>query len=117
MIFISDYRVSRRTLLYAHDQGMTSGDYAFIMLQLNQEQFMRNQRIPQQYYLLGSIPDDRVCDYYEALEPVIVVEIKPTDTKNMTFRDFGEQVKTKFGDPIFDNITLPVSYFNRWYKL
>lgn len=99
-LFITNYRVSREILLHAYDEGMTNGDYVFIMLQLEQEQFIINQRIPAQYHLFPGV-EDRLCDHFQALEAVIVVEIKPTDSANNTFADFEKQVSERFNDPIF----------------
>ena len=87
-------------LLHAYDEGMTNGDYVFIMLQLEQKQFIVNQRIPAQYHLFP-VAKDRRCDYFQALEAVIVVEIKPMDSTNNTFVDFEKQVSERFNDPIF----------------
>lgn len=111
MVYITDYHVSRLTLLSAFDEGITFGDYAFIMVQLDQETFIRNQGIRQQYYLLPGVPNERLCDYYQALESVIIVEIKPTDAKNQSFRYFGERVETKFNNSVFPHPKLPVSLF------
>ena len=111
MVYITDYRVSRLTLLHAFDEGMTFGDYAFIMVQLDQETFIRNQGIREQYYLLPDVPPNRTCDYHQALESVIVVEIKPTDAQNQSFKYFGERVTTKFNNSVFPRPRLPVSLF------
>ena len=99
--------MSREILLYAYNEGMTNGDHVFIMLQLEQKQFIINQRIPAQYHLFPGVRD-RLCDYFQALEAVIVVEIKPTDSANNTFVDFAKQVSERFNDPIFpsrDNVS------------
>ena len=100
LLFITNYRVSHEILLHAYDEGMTNGDYVFIMLQLEQKQFIVNQRIPAQYHLFPVV-EDRRCDYFQALEAVIVVEIKPMDSANNTFADFEKQVSERFNDPIF----------------
>ena len=92
--------MSRETLLYAYDEGMTTGDHVFIMLQLEQNQFIINQRIPEQYHLFPGV-ERRLCNYFQALEAVIVVEIKLADSANNTFADFAKQVTEKFNDPIF----------------
>ena len=92
--------MSRETLLYAHNENMTTGDYVFIMLQLEQKQFIINQRTPEQYHLLP-VGGDKLCNYFQALEAVIVVEIKLADSANNTFTDFQKQVTEKFNDPIF----------------
>lgn len=92
--------MSRETLLYAYDEGMTNGDHVFIMLQLEQNQFIINQRNPALYHLLPGVIH-RLCDYFQALEAVIVVEIKLTDSANNTFADFEKKVTEKFNDTIF----------------
>ena len=92
--------MSRETLLYAYEEGMTTGDYVFIMLQLDQNQFIINQRIPEQYHLFPGVMH-RLCNYFQALEAVIVVEIKLADSANNTFADFAKQLTEKFNDPIF----------------
>ena len=92
--------MSREILLHAYDEGMTNGDYVFIMLQLEQKQFIINQRNPAQYHLYPGV-EDRLCDHFQALEAVIVVEIKPTDSSNNTFADFEKQVSERFNDSIF----------------
>lgn len=114
LLFITNYRVSHEILLHAYDEGMTNGDYVFIMLQLEQKQFIVNQRIPAQYHLFP-VDDDRRCDYFQALEAVIVVEIKPMDSANNTFADFEKQLSEKFNDSIFpspvkENDTIMTAY-------
>ena len=110
VVYITDYLAGRVTLLYAYDEGITLGDYAFIMVQLDQQRFIQNQGIPEQYYLLPDVT--RFCDYYQALESVIVVEIKPTDAQNQSFKYFEERVKTKlFDNSSFPPVSLPVSLF------
>ena len=100
ILFITDYRVSRETLLSAYNLNMTTGDYAFIMLQLEQKQSIINQKNPEQYHLFPNVMH-KLCDYFQALEAVIVVEIKLADSANNTFADFAKQVTEKFNDPIF----------------
>ena len=92
--------MSRETLLYAYDEGMTTGDHVFIMLQLEQNQFIIKQRNPVQYHLIPGV-EHRLCNYFQALEAVIVVEIKLADSANNTFTDFEKQLTEKFNDPIF----------------
>ena len=74
---------------------MTDGDYAFIMLQLDQEQFTRNLKRPAQIYVLLNLPEDRWCDYNQALESVILVEINSTVVQK-AYEAFEEEVKQKF---------------------
>ena len=112
MVFISNYLVGRRTLLTAFDEDMTDGEYAFIMLQLDQQQFINNQLRKAQYYVTSDVPFDRTCDYYQAMESVIVLEIEPTEAKNETHEAFDKQVRKKFQDPTFplQNFSVSLHY-------
>lgn len=87
--------MARQTLVYAFDKDMTNGDYAFIMLQLDQEQYIRNIKTPGQIYVLLNLPIERWCDYNEAMESVILVEINSTVVQE-TYEAFEEEVKKKF---------------------
>ena len=87
--------VARQTLEYAFDKGMANGDYAFIMLQLDQQQYIRNRKNPGQIYLLLNLPPMRTCDYYQAMESVILVEINSTVVQE-TYDAFEKEVKQKF---------------------
>ena len=86
---------------YAYDEGMTTGDHVFIMLQLELEQFILNQKNPEQYHLAPPTNNRTVCDYFQALEAVIIVEVKVVDAANTSFTEFEDQVKKKFHDPVF----------------
>lgn len=87
--------MARQTLLYAFDKGMTDGDYAFVMLQLDQEQYIRNIKRPGQIFVLLNLPRERWCDYNQALESVILVEINSTVVQEV-YEAFEEEVKQKF---------------------
>lgn len=87
--------MARQTLEYAFEKGMTNGDYAFIMLQLDQEQYIRNRKNPGQIFVLLNLPQMRTCDYYQAMESVILVEINSTVVQE-TYDAFEKEVKQKF---------------------
>ena len=87
--------MARQTLLYAFDEGMTRGDNAFLMLQLNQQQYVRNILNPGQIFVLLNLPSDRLCDYNQAMESVILVEIKSTVVQK-TYEAFEKKVKKQF---------------------
>ncbi|KAL9957058.1 hypothetical protein ACROYT_G038645 [Oculina patagonica] len=95
LLYISEYVVARQTLEYAFDKGMTDGDYAFVMLQLNQEQYIRRRKNPGQIFVLLNLDEMRTCDYYQAIESVILVEINSTVVQE-TYDAFEEEVKQKF---------------------
>ena len=89
--------VARQTLVYAHDQDMTQGDYAFVMLQLELQQFILNVQRPGQIYLITNLPEEKTCGYYEALESVVLVEIQSeVPDKYESYKAFEKQVKGKF---------------------
>ena len=95
LLYLSEYRVARQTLIYAFDKGMTDGDYAFVMLQLEQEQFIRNIKRPAQIFVLLNLPAERQCDYNQALESVILVEINST-VDQKAYEAFEEEVEQNF---------------------
>lgn len=99
--------MARQTLLYAFDEGMTHGDYAFLMLQLNQQQYVRNIKNPGQIFVLLNLPPERWCDYNQAMESVILVEIKSTVVQE-TYEAFEEKVKKQF-DRFSPSSDAPVS--------
>lgn len=113
VLFITSSRVSLSTMSYAYHEGMTTGDHVFIMLQLELKQFILNQKNPEQYHLVPLPADITACDYFQALEAVIIVEIKVVDAANTSFTEFEDQVKKKFHDPVFPTrkpVDLDVSY-------
>ena len=95
--------MARQTLIYAFDKGMTGGDYAFVMLQLEQQQFIRNLKSPGQIFVLKNLPNERQCDYNQALESVLLVEINSTVVQT-AYEAFEEEVKQKF-DRFPDNVS------------
>ena len=95
--------MARQTLIYASDKDMTHGDYAFVMLQLEQERFIRNIKNPGQIFVVLNLPEKRQCDYNQALESVILVEINSTVVQE-AYEAFEEEVKQKF-DRFPDNVT------------
>ena len=87
--------MARQTLIYAFDEDMTKGDYAFVMLQLEQEQFIRNIKRPGQIFVLLNLPTERQCDYNQALESVILVEINST-VDQKAYEAFEKEVEQNF---------------------
>lgn len=97
--------MARQTLEYAYNQGMTQGDYAFVMLQLDLERFKRNMDKPGQIYVLMDLDKDKTCDYYQALESVVLVEVQsklPDEKKS--YEAFEKKVKEKY-DSFKTNLT------------
>ncbi|PFX31873.1 atrial natriuretic peptide receptor 1-like [Stylophora pistillata] len=105
LLYLSEFPVARQTLEYAHNQNMTQGDYAFVMLQLDLNQFKRNMDSPGQIYLILDLDKNKTCDYYEALESVVLVEVEselPDEQKS--YKAFEKQVKEKY-DSFKTNLT------------
>lgn len=101
--------MARQTLEYAYNQGMTQGDYAFVMLQLDLERFKRNMDKPGQIYLLMDLDKDKTCDYYQALESVVLVEVQsklPDEKKS--YEAFEKKVKEKY-DSFKTNLTVSIN--------
>ena len=100
--------MARQTLEYAYNQGMTQGDYAFVMLQLDLERFKRNMDKPGQIHLLLDLDPDKTCDYYQALESVVLVEVQsklPDEKKS--YEAFEKKVKEKY-DSFKTNLTASI---------
>lgn len=100
--------MARQTLEYAYNQGMTQGDYAFVMLQLDLERFKRNMDKPVQIYVLMDLDKDKTCDYYQALESVVLVEVQsklPDEKKS--YEAFEKKVKEKY-DSFKTNLTASI---------
>lgn len=95
LLYLSEYTVARQTLEYAYDQDMTKGEYAFIMLQLDQQQYIRHRKNPNQLFVLLNLPRARTCDYYKALESIILLEINSTVVKE-TYEAFVKEVNETF---------------------
>lgn len=112
VVFFSDIGVARQTLVFAYDEGMANGEHAFIMLQLEQETFYGNVRHPHRMWLQEGVDVDRTCDYFQAMESVIVAEIQTSNVKNIkeTFEDFQQEVKEQYRNPVFQNLAI-VSWF------
>ena len=108
VLYLSEYLVARQTLEYAYNQGMTQGDYAFVMLQLDLERFKRNMDKPGQIYVLMDLDKDKTCDYYQALESVVLVEVQsklPDEKKS--YEAFEKKVKEKY-DSFKTNLTASI---------
>ena len=108
VLYLSEYSVARQTLEYAYNQGMTQGDYAFVMLQLDLERFKRNMDKPGQIYVLMDLDKDKTCDYYQALESVVLVEVQsklPDEKKS--YEAFEKKVKEKY-DSFKTNLTASI---------
>ena len=82
------------------------------MLQLEQETFYGNVRHPHRMWLQEGVDVDRTCDYFQAMESVIVAEIQTSNVKNIkeTFEDFQQEVKEQYRNPVFQNLAI-VSWF------
>ena len=108
MLILGDYRVGPQVLSFAYDQGLTDGDYAFIIVQLDQEQFIFNLGNNNRYHMVQrGIEDKKIeqCEYFRAFESVIIVEIQTIQVGSDTFKEFQKQVVEKFDE----NSTFPES--------
>lgn len=101
MLILGDYRVGPQVLSFAYDQGLTDGDYAFIIVQLDQEQFVFNLVNNNLYHMVQpGIEDKKIeqCEYFRAFESVIIVEIQTIQVGSDTFKEFQKQVVEKFDE-------------------
>lgn len=101
MLILGDYRVGPQVLSFAYDQGLTDGDYAFIIVQLDQEQFVFNLGNNNLYHMVQrGIEDKKIeqCEYFRAFESVIIVEIQTIQVGRDTFKEFQKQVVEKFDE-------------------
>lgn len=103
VLILGDYRVGPQVLSFAYDQGLTDGDYAFIIVQLDQEQFVRNLGNSDLYYVVQRGVEDKPidqCEYFRAFESVIIVEIETIQVGSDANKEFEKQVLEKFDEYI-----------------
>nr|XP_006819915.1 PREDICTED: atrial natriuretic peptide receptor 1-like [Saccoglossus kowalevskii] len=88
----------RKFMLFAHEQGMTGGDYVFI----NLNQLFTDIRTPQNPWEMG---DDRDVDAYYAYESVLTLEM--ATVSNEEIDEFLDLIPIKMAEPPFNYTLAP----------
>lgn len=102
VVFVSDFYIAREGMLHAYDEGMTKGDYAFIMFELDQTQVSLYTRQPFKWFFSSYRTTlNRYHHVKKAFEAALVLAIKSPSSKS--YPSFTAELKRRAPDPPFDS--------------
>ncbi|XP_078348931.1 atrial natriuretic peptide receptor 1-like isoform X2 [Oculina patagonica] len=102
VVFVSDFYIAREGMLHAYDEGMTKGDYAFIMFELDQTQVALYTRQPFKWFFSSYRTTlNRYHHVKEAFEAALVLAIKSPSSES--YPKFTAELKRRAPDKPFDS--------------
>ena len=102
IIVLEEFRYAKELLLPAGEEGLTDGDYAFILFLLNHGDFLLNKGYPNSwaYFLSESNDSYRRCKFQQAFDSVLVMSLNINEN-NGSFKHFQRTVKQRSSEPPF----------------
>ena len=100
MIYVSEFFLAREGMLHAYDEGMTNGDYVFIMFELDQSQVSLFYQQPFKWFF-SSYPSTlkRFQHLQTAFHAAFVLAIKSPSSHNYSL--FKNEIKRRATEPPF----------------
>jgi len=101
VIFVTEFALAREGMLYALDQDMINGDYAFIMFELDQNKVTINNKQPFKW-LFSTYPATlkRIHDLRNAFSAAFVLAVKSLPSSN-NYHKFQSELKRRAPEPPF----------------
>ena len=103
-------------MLPAREAGLTNGDYAFIMFELDQDRVLFGSQYPSWWFSVSTDPRDPYyrCKFQNAFNSVLVIALKAYVKKNQeAFTKFERTVRARSPEPPFYSdafIKTPAAY-------
>ncbi|XP_020613215.1 atrial natriuretic peptide receptor 1-like isoform X2 [Orbicella faveolata] len=100
VVFVSSFYMAREGMLHAYDEGMTDGDYAFIMFVLDQSEMSLYTKLTFKWFFSSYKTSlNRYHHVKKAFEAAFVLAIKSPSSKS--YPNFTAELKKRSRDPPF----------------
>lgn len=108
IIVLTELYYARDTLIPAREVGLTDGDYAFIMFELNHDEVFRHKEYPSYWFTMPTDPNDPYfrCKFQQAFESVLLIALNVKENKEGEFKKFQRAVVTRSPEKPFPNSTI-----------
>ncbi|PFX31878.1 Atrial natriuretic peptide receptor 1 [Stylophora pistillata] len=96
IIIVADFFSARELIRPAHELGLTNGDYAFIMFELEYSEVLRKRESPHSWFLVASDESDYKfrCKFQEGFESVLTLALD-VDENEEAYVKFQTDVKKR----------------------
>ena len=102
VVFVSSFHMAREGMLQAYDEGMTDGDYAFIMFVLDQSEMSGYTDLAFKWFFSSYKTSlNRYHHVKKAFEAVFVLAIKSPSSES--YPNFTAELKKRSPDPPFNS--------------
>ena len=103
IIIAAEFVYARETLIPAREVGLTNGDYAFIMFELDHDEVLLNKEFPSYRFTLPTNNDHYFrCKLQQAFESVLLIALNVNENKG-AFKKFQRDVKRRSPDEPFNS--------------
>ena len=107
IIILTGLYHARNTLIPAREVGLTDGDYAFIMFQLNHNEVFIHKEYPTSWFTLATDGDPYFrCKFQQAFESVLMIALNVKENKEGEFKNFQRAVVKRSPEKPFPNSTI-----------
>ena len=108
IIVLTELYYARKTLIPAREVGLTDGDYAFIMFELDHDGVFRHKEHPSSWFTTPTDRNDPYfrCKFQQAFESVLMIALNVKENKEGEFKQFQRAVQKRSPDIPFPNSTV-----------
>ena len=104
IIVAAEYYYARKTLMPAHEAGLTNGDYVFILFELDLDEVLLANKYPSYWFAVPTLQEDPYyrCKFQQAFDSVLLLALNVNENDN-AFHQFQSDVKERSPDPPFNS--------------
>ena len=108
IIILTGLYHARKILIPTSEVGLTDGNYAFIMFQLNHDEVFIHKEYPTSWFTLATDPSDPYfrCKFQQAFESVLMIALNVKENKEGEFKKFQRAVMKRSPEKPFPNSTI-----------
>ena len=108
LIILTALYYARHTLIPAREVGLTNGDYALIMFELDHDGVFRHKEYPSSWFTMPTDPRDPYfrCKFQQAFESVLMIAVNVKENKEGEFKKFQRAVVERSPEKPFPNSTV-----------
>lgn len=108
IIILTGLYHARNTLIPAREVGLTDGDYAFIMFELDHDGVFIHKEHPSSWFTFATDESDPYfrCKFQQAFESVLMIAVNVKENKEGEFKKFQRAVVKRSPEKPFPNSTI-----------
>ena len=108
IIILTGLYHARNTLIPAREVGLTDGDYAFIMFELDHDGVFIHKEHPSSWFTFVTNESDPYfrCKFQQAFESVLMIAVNVKENKEGEFKKFQRAVVKRSPEKPFPNRTI-----------